>query len=207
MIAVSFLIGKQLLHREPQSRDRRDIFRAGTKRPLLTAAVKHRQDMRLFVDIQKSAAFRSMQLVSAHRQQIDTDTPRIDQHFPIRLHRVHMKQCFRRTLMDDLRDLLHRFDRTDLIVHMHDRNQNRIAAQHRPQLFRRHHAVFVHRQIAYLKAFFFECRHRIVHRRVFDHRRHNMPALPLLCARCPENRQIVAFRAARGKNNLFFLCL
>ena len=111
-------------HRFPHPDDPRHILRSRAFSTLLAAAVDKGRHRNPVSYIQKSHAFRSVKFVGARTQQIDVILLHRDRDLGIRLHRIRMKQ----NLMVSCKpsDLHDRFDRSDLIVSKHDRDQDRI---------------------------------------------------------------------------------
>ena len=79
-----------------------------------------------------------------------------------------MKQGGRVLPADQGADVLHRLHRADLIVHVHDGDQNGVRPDGRPQLLQRNVAVAVYGQVGHLKALFLQKCQGIVHAGVLD---------------------------------------
>ena len=76
----------------------------------------------------------------ADRQEIYADPPGIDGILPVRLDGVHMKQAGRLLLPDNRRSLLYGFHRSDLVIHMHHGDQDRVRPQRLPEFLQINHA-------------------------------------------------------------------
>ena len=98
----------------------RYIVRAGTHAALLPATKNKRLHLCLFTNVQKAAALRSVQLMSADGKQVNVLLLRVDRKLAIGLNRINMKKNVRIVLFDYLPGLCDRLDRSDLIVHHHD---------------------------------------------------------------------------------------
>ena len=98
----------------------RYIVRAGTHATLLPATKNERLHLCLFTDIQKAAALRSVQLMSADGKQVNVLLLRVDRKLAIGLNRINMEKNVRIVLFDHLPGLCDRLDRSNLIVHHHD---------------------------------------------------------------------------------------
>ena len=199
-IGIQVLI--HLLCRFSHACDCRNIFCTGAQSPLLSAAEHDRTDFHAIPDIQKSDSLRSVDFVSRNRQHVDFHPFRQNFCLAIALHRVHVEQRVRIDAFDQLARLCDRLKGSDLIIRVHDRNQNRIRTDRRFQIGQTDFSVFIDRQIRHLKALLLQILHRIEDRRMLNRCRNQMLALPCICIRCTAQRQIIRLRPAGGKEDL-----
>ena len=115
---------KSPLYRSAHPDDSRHVFCSGAALALLRSSMDKRADLHACTDIQKSDALWSVQLMSAGAQHIDITFIYIDGKMTVSLHRICMEQDA--MLMGDLSDLADRFYRSDLVIGIHNRDQDRI---------------------------------------------------------------------------------
>ena len=87
-----------------------------------------------------------MDLVAAHGEHVDAHPFRINPVFAERLDRIDMKIRFRIFRLDSASDLLDWLNSTDLIVDIHNRNENRLRRDRFFEFVHIHKAFFIYRQ-------------------------------------------------------------
>ncbi len=102
--------------------------RARAEAPLMAAAVDLRLDAHagLPADVERADALRAVDLVRRDGEEIGFEFLQVDLDPARALHRVAMKDDALGAA--DLGDLPHRVDDADLVVHHHDRRENRVGA-------------------------------------------------------------------------------
>ena len=92
---------------------------------------------------------------------------------------------------------------TDLIIRMHDRNQDRIRPQFSFQIRKADPSVFIHRQIGHLKPLFLQILHGLKNCGMFYAGGNQMPSRPAVGKRTADQSQIIRFRSSRGEEKFF----
>lgn len=118
-----------------------------------------------------------------------------------------MKQAGRLLLPDNRRSLLYGFHRSDLVIHMHHGDQDRVRPQRLPEFLQINHAPAIHPEPGNLESLLLQIAHGILHRRVLDGCGNQMSATAPVCHGTAHQRQIVCLRAAGGKENFLLLRL
>ena len=118
-----------------------------------------------------------------------------------------MEQCARIYFFDQCSYLRSRFHRTDLIVGVHDRHEDRIGPNALLQVLHPHPSGTIHRKICHTESLLFQIFHCFEHRRMLYSGSDQMRAVSSVCHRHSDQRQIIRLRPAGSKNNLLFIYL
>ena len=104
-------------------------------------------------------------------------------------------------------DFLDRLNRSNLIVGVHDRNQNRVGPDGAPHVAGIDNAVARNRQPRNLPTLLLEILTRVKNGMVFDPGTNDVPALGFLRLGNAANRKIIRFRAATDEEHLRRACV
>src|SRR5665213_1171134 len=129
--------------------DTGDVQRARTHSALMAAAVHLRRKpyaRTLGTDVNCTDPLGSVNFVRAHREQIDTIAIDINRNFANGLDSVAME--YDALFLGDTTDFGHRMNRADLVVGIHQRDQNGLVGNRRADCVRVNHAVLIDRQIS-----------------------------------------------------------
>jgi hypothetical protein len=168
----------------------------------LAAAVqqRHQAKPRFAPHAQDAHALRPVQLVRGQCQQVDAVALDVDRQLPGALSRVDVEQDAARAAQSpDRPDVL---DDTDLVVHVHQRDEDRVRAQRRLDLAGSDDAVRTRLEVGDLEPLALELAAGGQHRRVFGPRGHEVPPARLVEARRAEQREVVGFRGTGGPDDL-----
>ena len=144
----------------------RYIVCSGTHSALLSSAKDLRLDFCFFINIKKSHALWSVNLMTADRKKIDSHFFWVDPVFSKGLYGIHMKQSPGTFFVDKGRDLLHRHHSAHFIIYIHHRYQNGIFSEYGFQSIHFYHTTAVHRKVGYLKALFLKKKRRLAYCRM-----------------------------------------
>ena len=89
---------------------------------LLLSAEYDRFNFHFFIDIENAGSFRSMNLVTADRHEVDTNSFWMNAIFSESLHGIHMEQNSRIIILHNPNRLFDRLNGAHFIIHIHDRN-------------------------------------------------------------------------------------
>ena len=181
----------------------RHILCSGAKPLLLISSKENRTDLHFFVYIQQTRPFRAVQFMAADRQKVNSHPFGKDPVFSISLNRIHMKQRLCVFLLYDPRRLFHRLNGSDLIVHIHHGDKDRLPADCFLKGRKRHDPVPVHREICHGKSPVLQMSHGIYHRRMFNGRCDQVLSRPLIGKRRADERQIIGLRTPGSKTDPF----
>ena len=119
-----------------------------------------------FADIWWPRSFRAAELMPAGRKQVDMALLHINGKLPVNLDGIRMKK----NVMSgrNLTNFPDRLDRSDLIVSIHDRNQNRVRPYGPFQLFYTYQAVRIHIQISDFRPLSFQILATVQNRMMLD---------------------------------------
>ena len=191
--------------REP--RDPGHVLRPGAHAVLLAAAQNERLKADRVRHIKETDALRAVDLMTARAQEVDPLLLRTDRILPERLDRVDVEHGFRSQLVHQFRDLRDRLDRSDLVINIHDRDQDRIRPQRLPQSLQIDDAAAVDRDSRHFVPFLLKGLHRLRDRVMLERRRHDVTSLVPQRAHRGADRGVVRFRTAGGKYDLPRLAL
>ena len=102
---------------------------AGAKPLLLPAAFGERLDRDAAAHDERAGAFRPAELVRRDRHQLRRLRRAVDGEPGHRLHRIGVQDRLRSPLAQELADRVERLDRADLVVHEHDRHDDRAVVE------------------------------------------------------------------------------
>ena len=108
-----------------QADDAGDVFGPGPQARFVPRAVQHRLQCDAVADVQRADAFGGVHLVPGDRQQIDLQLIDLRADLADRLRGVGVQRNL--VLVADGGDLPQRLDRADLVVGVHDADQQRIG--------------------------------------------------------------------------------
>ena len=162
----------------------------------LTPAVDDRFEptARTAADVQRADALGPINLVRGKRHQVHLQLGQVDGQLAHALRRIDMEQdgAFAAQLADG-RDI---GNRPDLVIHLHQRDQDGVVTQRVGQLLRFDHATRQRAQVGELEAFLFQLPAGIQNRLVLDFRGDDVPA-PIAAKACAaRDRQVIRFGGA-----------
>ena len=146
-----------------------------------------------------------MDLMAAHREQIDPHTLRIDPVLSVSLYGVHMVYGLRVPVMYQLSRCLHRHNRSHLIIHIHGGYQDRIRADCCLQFFQGQISSLIHRNDRDLIPLFLQPFQRGRDCRVLKGCGNDVLSLPAVGIRSTHKGPVVRFCSTGGEENLFLL--
>ncbi|MCY1415436.1 hypothetical protein D9M71_309180 [compost metagenome] len=157
-------------------------------------------DARLATHVERADALRTVGLVGGEGHQVDLELLQVDVHLAGGLGRVDVEQDAAGTgQLADGGDVV---DGADLVVHVHDRNQDGVVTQRGLDLGRSDQAVFGRVQIGHFEAFALELAAGVQHRLVLDLRGDDVLALAGVEVRGTLDRQVVGLGGAGGPDDL-----
>ena len=163
---------------------------------MLSAAEYDRLYLNLVAYIQKPGSLGTVYLVAADRYKIDLHPFRIYPDLSKRLYGIRMKNHAGITTLGRLRkhfDIIHR---SDLVVHMHDRNKYRIISHGFLKRFGSYSSALIHIKIRNGKSLLFEILHRLRYCGMLYLRSDDMLSRPPVRKGTPYKRQVVGLRSA-----------
>src|SRR5712671_5841351 len=126
--------------------DAGDIQRAGTHTALVTAAIDNGGKLNAWVattNVERTDTFGSIDLVAGYREQVNVVLLDVDRDFANRLHTIDREDDA--VFLGNLADFRHRIDDANLIVGVHDGDQNRFRRNRFTHVFRVDAAIALHR--------------------------------------------------------------
>ena len=159
-------MGAGLLQRRRHAHDGGEVFRPGPPAPLLGPALNEVRQGHAPAGVQGADALGPVELVGGEGEKVNVLRPHVDGQVPRRLDRVGVEQHPR--LPADCADLRDGLDGADLVVGVHDAYQAGVGPDGRPDLLRRHQAVFVDVQQGDGKAFALQPFQGVEHRVVLE---------------------------------------
>ena len=137
-----------------ESHDTGNIFSTGSPLGFLCTAVHEVRDLDSLSRIECTNALRTVDLVSRHGHEVDSQILYIDGHVTQTLYSVCMEIYL--MFLRNSSQFLDRFYRSDFVVHHHDTDKDRIITDRILQHFRLHETFAVYIQISHLKAVLFQ---------------------------------------------------
>src|SRR5580658_9429707 len=184
--------------------DTRHVQRAGTHTALVAAAVDNGGKLHARIapaNIQRADALRAINLVAADGQQVDVVFLHVHRNLAYSLHAVHGEE--NAVFLGDFADFGDRIDHTNLVVGVHDGDQDGGRPDGGFQLIQVDAPIFLHRQVGDFKALFFEALARVQHSLVLDGLRDDVIALFAEHLRDALDHQVVGLGRTAGENDLF----
>ena len=214
--AVDLAIVRGNLRRAAEADDGRHVLRAGPAAGFLSAADDERRDADalsgaaaragaggVFVYEKRAAALWSVDLVAADRDQIRF---RRQGHFAETLHGVAVQKSRRAVLLHKFLHGADRHDGADLVVDVHDADQNRPLVDGRRHLLHIRIAEPIHADANHVEAFRFKPADTLQHRRMFHGGGHDAVSAPVEGFCSTEDRHVVGFGAAGCENHIPIRC-
>ncbi len=152
-------------------------------------------------NIKRAYTLRSVNLVGGDRQQVDIVLLHVHGNLADRLHAIDRED--NAVFLGNLADFLDRIDDADLIVGVHDGDQNRLRRDRLADVLGIDAAIPLHRQIGHLIAVLFQPLARVQHRFVFNRLSDDVVALFAVHLGNALDHQVVGFRCAAGKDDFF----
>src|SRR5208282_3514810 len=209
-VQVARLFGqfaRRYFARRAEADDSGDVQRARTHSALMAAAIDNRRqpDARAFgAYVQRADSLGSVNLVPAHRQQVDSVLVDVDWNLADRLDRVAVEND--PLLFRELADFANRMNRADLVVRVHDRDQHGLVGNRPADRIRIDHSVLVDRQIGDRRlALALQRSAAIEHSLVLGHAGDDVVALFLVELDDALDRQVVGLGRAAGENDFLRL--
>src|SRR5450830_98389 len=174
---------------------------AGTHAALVTAAVhgRFKANTRLAADVQRADAFRTVGLVGREGHQVDFQLLQVDVDLAGGLGAVDMEQhAARAGQLADGSDVV---DGADLVVHVHERNQDGVVAQGGFNHGRGDQAIFTGLDVGDFETFALQLAHGVEDRLVFDLAGDQVLALGAVEMRDPLDRQVVGLGGTGGPDD------
>ncbi len=104
--------------------------------------------------------------------------------------------------LNQIPNLCNRLNRSNLIIRIHDRNQNRIWSKHCGDLFDGHQPFAIRFKIRNFESFFlFQMNHRLQNSMMFNRSSDEMFALFLIGTRISKDRQVIGLCSPRREKN------
>ena len=150
--AVPVQVPAEHLRGQGHAGDPGDVLGPGPHAALLAAPVQEGLQTDTVRHIEQARPLGAVDLVAACRQQVDLHPLGQDLRLAEALHGVHVEEGLRIGCLDGPADLRDRLYGADLIVGVHDRDQDGVGADRRSHLVRRDQAVPVDAQAGDLKA-------------------------------------------------------
>ena len=138
--------------------------------------------------------------MGGNRHQVDVVLVHVDWNLANRLHAVGVEE--HAALATDLANFPPRLQDADFIVCGHDRDQDRLVVDRALQIFQIHQTIFLHRQISHAVAILLKPLAGVEHRLVFGHGGDDVVAFLAVHLGDALDRQVVALRRTRGKDDL-----
>ncbi len=184
--------------------DARNIERSGAHAALVPAAVNLRHQLHpriLAAHIQRARAFRSIQLVPGDGRDVDVHLVDVDWNLADRLHGVGVEDDA--AFAAEFANFRDRLQYADFVVGRHDRDQNRLVVHGALQVVEVDQTILLHRQIGHAKAEFLKMLASVEHGLVLGNLGDDVVALLAVHLGHALDCQVVAFRGARGEDDLF----
>ncbi len=195
----------QVAHRQAggftKAHDAGDVLGAGSPAALVPAAVDQRRDPHALADEKRADALGAVELVRGERKQVDVQVSHVEGHVPDGLHGVGVEEHI--ALPADGADLGHGLDGPDLVVGVHDRDQDGLVGDRLADIVRVDEAVGVDGQIGNLDASLLEELGGVQHRVVLDGGGDDVVALLLAGKADPKQGLVVGLGSAAGEDDLF----
>ncbi len=185
------------VHRRGQGDDRRHVLRARAAARLLVAADQQRADRHAAANEQGAHPLGRVQLVARKRQHVDVlhVDRQVDRQLAHRLGRVGVEDDVRVGLLGDPGELFDREDHARLVVRVHDRDEQRIAAQRADKISHVEIPLAIDRQEGHVVAAALEVFADLEDRRVLDRRGDHVAPIGVRLGRAPDGH-VVAFGGA-----------
>ncbi len=156
------------LARLPEADDLEDVLRPGAPPGLVRGAVEEAGELDAGADEERPDALRRVELVPGQREEVDAEDPDVDGHLPDRLRGVGVDEDA--LLVREAGDLREVLDRPDLVVGVHDRDEDRLGRQRLRDVARVDAPRPVHRDAGDPEALLLEDGARLEDGRVLDGR-------------------------------------
>ncbi len=157
-------------------------------------------DARLAPDVERANAFRAVGLVRGEGHQVDLELVQVDLDLAGRLCGVDVEQhAAGAGQLADGGDVV---DGADLVVHVHDRDQDGVVTQRRLDQSRSDQAIFSRLQVGHFETFALQLATGVEDRLVLDLRGDDVLALARVEVRDALDRQVVGLGGAGGPDDL-----
>jgi len=204
VLGVALALRRDELAGSAEASDSGDVQGPRAHAALVAAAVQNRAQPRPrapAADVESADAFRTVDFVGAHRQQVDVHRVDVDRQHADALRGVGVEEDL--ALPSQRADLGDRLHRADLVVDVHDRDQHRVVADRVRHLLRIETAGGVDRQVGHfgepgaLQGFA-----AIEHCLVLGSGGNDVPAAAGVEAEHSLNREIVRLGGAAGPDDV-----
>ena len=192
------------LHRLPETDDPGDVLRGCPAAAFLIAAVHERRDPRSLPDVEQPHSLRPVELVRRGAQQIDVQLIHRKRQMAEGLDRVRMKTD--PLFLRDPADLGDGLDRPDLVVRMHDGDEDGPVRDRLHHVRRIDQAVLIHGEISHPEPFLLQETAGLQNSVMFDRGGDDVVALLPVRPSHPLDREVIALRAAARKDDLRRFC-
>ena len=160
-----------------QRRRKQRAFRSGPPAALMPRTMDQWLQLDATPDIKCAHALRRIELVASDSEQVDAEIVDLCRYFSHGLRGVSVKQ--NAMLAGDRGAFLDRLDRADLVVRVHDADEDRVRTDRTAKVIRIDAARSVDRQPCHFGPDPFEKPERSDDRRMLDDRGYEMPAFPI----------------------------
>ena len=147
-----------------------------------------------------------MDLMSAHGQHVDPQFLWPDPELAVSLDRVHMVQNMTIVrpviLCYDPARFLYRLERSDLVVDIHCRDQDRLVTQFSLQIFNTYMSQGIHRKMRDPEPGFLQHAQRLQDSRMLYGCRNNVVSCPFIGHGSPDQSPVIGLRASGGEIDL-----
>ncbi len=152
-------------------------------------------------DVQRAYTLGSINFVASDGQKIDVVLLHVHGNFADSLDAVYREE--NAVFLGDFADFRDRIDHANLVVGVHDSDENRFRRDGFAYIFRIDAAIFSNRQIGYFVAVFLEALTGVQHGLVLNGLGDDVIALFAVHFRDALDHQVVGFGRAAGENDLF----
>ena len=184
-----------------QSHDRHDVFGAGSPAHLLTCSMAEFLEQQPFSHVKRPDSFGSIEFMPGHREHIYVHRLNIDGDFAEALGRIGVNAYL--FLPRDPGDFIDRLNRSDLVVGMHDGNQDGVRPDGGGHIVQADHAGVIDIHIGGLETLLFQVSAHVQDCRVLHGAGDNVTAFSLKRSGHAFDGVVVGFGAAGGEEYLF----
>ena len=186
----------------PQPGHQDDVFGAGPAVALVVGAVHQFFQLDAGADVQRADALGSVELVAGHGEKIDAEVVRLHRDLADGLGAVAMHQ--HAVAVGDAGDLRDGLDCADLVVGVHDGDEDGLGGDGLLNLLRVDHAMFVDGEVGGADAVRLQVAAHLGHGRMFDRRGDDVVATVTVGFRNSLDGVVVGLGAAAGEDEIVF---
>src|SRR2546427_1667008 len=177
----------------------RDVFGAGTEAALGMAAIEKLAQARSATNVQCADALWRIQFVSGNGEEIDAQRIYVNWDFACGLHGVGVEVNVR--ILGDAADLFERLDCAELVVGVHDGDENRFGPDGAAKVSEINLAIGIRCKVSEANAALFERLASVQHRFMFDGAGNHMLFVATRSFNDSEDGVVVGFGATAGEDD------